>query len=78
MFLDSYRTVFTFRSWLDLQGVVLVFGVSILKILNKQNRSTEGCSKLKSPTTRQVKEILVSTLEHLQVPKWDRIRCPVK
>ena len=35
-----------------------------------KNRSTEGCSKLKSPETRQVQEILVSTLEHLQVPKW--------
>ena len=31
-FLDSHRTVFTFRSWLDLQGVVLAFWVSILKI----------------------------------------------
>ena len=42
----------------------------------KQNRSTEGCSKLKSPETRQVHERLVSTLEHMQVPKWDRTRCP--
>ena len=41
-----------------------------------KNRSTEGCSKLKSPETRQVQEILVSTSEHLQVPKWDRTRCP--
>ena len=41
-----------------------------------KNRSTEGCSKLKSPETRQVQEILVSALEHLQVPKWDRTRCP--
>ena len=40
------------------------------------NRSTEECSKLKSPETRQVQEILVSTLEHLQAPKWDRTRCP--
>ena len=32
----------------------------------KQNRSTEGWSKLKSPETRQVPERLVSTLEHLQ------------
>ena len=31
---------------------------------------------LKSPETRQVQEILVSTLEHLQAPKWDRTRCP--
>ena len=28
------------------------------------------------PETRQVQERLVSTLEHLQVPKWDRTRCP--
>ena len=40
--------------------------------VTSKNRSTEGCSKLKSPETRQVQEILVSTLEHLQVPKWDR------
>ena len=31
----------------------------------KQNRSTEGYSKLKSPETRQVQERLVSTLEHM-------------
>ena len=36
-----------------------------------QKRSTEGCSKFKSPETRQVQERLVSTLEHMQVPKWD-------
>ena len=41
-----------------------------------RNRSTEGCSKLKSPEKRQVQERLVSTSEHLQVPKWDRTRCP--
>ena len=38
--------------------------------------STEGCSKFKRPETRQVQERLVSTLEHMQVPKWDRTRCP--
>ena len=42
----------------------------------KQNRSTDGFSELKSPDTRQVQERLVSTLEHMQVPKWDRTRCP--
>ena len=42
----------------------------------RQKRSTEGCSKFKSPETRQVQEKLVSTLEHMQVPKWDRTRCP--
>ena len=30
--LDSHRTVFTFRSWLDLLGFVLAFWISILKI----------------------------------------------
>ena len=44
----------------------------------KQKRSTEGCSKFKGPETRQVQERLVSTLEHMQVPKWDRTRCPEK
>ena len=43
---------------------------------SKQKRSTEGCSKFKSPDTRQVQERLVSTLEHMQVPKWDRTRSP--
>ena len=42
----------------------------------KQNRRTEGCSKLKIPETRQVHKRLVSTLEHLQVPNSDRARCP--
>ena len=31
-FQDSHRTVFTFRSWLDLLGVVLAFWIAILKI----------------------------------------------
>ena len=44
----------------------------------KQKRSTEGCSKLKSPETRQVQERLVSTLEHMQVLKWDRTRCQLQ
>ena len=30
----------------------------------------------KSPETKQVQEILVSALEHMQVQKWDRVRCP--
>ena len=42
----------------------------------KQKRSTERCWKLKSPESRQVQERLVSTLEHMQVPKWDRTGCP--
>ena len=48
----------------------------LCEITSKQKRSTEGCSKFKSPETRQVQERLVSTLEHMQVPKWDRTRCP--
>ena len=35
-----------------------------------------GIFKLKSPETRQVQERWVSALEHLQVPKIDRTRCP--
>ena len=50
--------------------------IYIINYQNKQKRSTEGDSKLKSPETRQVQEILVSTLEHMQVQKWDRTRCP--
>ena len=46
-----------------------------MQIRLKQKRSTEGCSKFKSPEPRQVQERLVSTLEHMQVPKWDRTRC---
>ena len=42
--------------------------------VKSKNRSTEGCSKLKSPETIQVQERLFSTLEHLQVPKLDRTR----
>ena len=41
-----------------------------------QKKSTEGCSKFKSLETRQVQERLFSTLYHMQVPKWDRTRCP--
>ena len=36
-------------------------------IYERKNRSTEGCSKLKSPETRQVQERLFTTLEHLQI-----------
>ena len=35
-------------------------------MFTKENKSTEGCSKLKSPETTQVQERLVSTLEHMQ------------
>ena len=43
---------------------------------HEQKRSTEGCSNVKSPEARQVHERSVSTLEHMQVQKWDRTRCP--
>ena len=39
-FQDSHRTVFTFRSWLDLLGVVLAFWISILKI----SKLLQNCS----------------------------------
>ena len=35
-----------------------------------------GMFETQSPETRQVQERLVSTLEHLQVPKCDGTRCP--
>ena len=60
-------------SYGSLQALCISKLCSIFLIKTKeQNRSTEGCSKLKSPETRQVQERLVSTLEHMQVPKWDR------
>ena len=43
---------------------------------NEQKGTTEGCSKFKSLETGQVQEKLASTLEHMQVPKWDRTMCP--
>ena len=46
--------------------------ICLQTIHSKQKRSTEGCSKFKNPETRHVQERLVSTLEHMQVPKWDR------
>ena len=58
------------RSSYDISKDVLEY------LFERQKRSTEGCSKLKGPETRQVQERLVSTLEHMQVPKWDRTRCP--
>ena len=40
----------------------------------KQNRSTEGCSKLKRYVDMTRSEKMVSTSEQMQVPKWDRTR----
>ena len=54
------------------------FCTNVLDFISKQNKCTEGCSKLKSLETRQVQERLVSTLEHMQVPKWDKGRCPME
>ena len=51
-----------------------VIDITMSKNISKQKRSTEGCSKFKSPETRQAQERLVSTLEHMQVQKWDRTR----
>ena len=44
--------------------------------LEEAKEKYRGVSKFKSPETRQVQERVVSTLEHMQVPKWDRTRCP--
>ena len=68
--------------WFQNSKITLILCYDKLNIFSiivwSKNRSTEGCSKLKNPETRQVQEKLVSTLEHLQVPKWDRTRCPEK
>ena len=66
----------TSASYLDLLLSIGRDGQLHISIYDKQKRSTEGCSKFKGPETRQVQERLVSTLEHMQVPKWDRTRCP--
>ena len=60
--------------YFDFVSIHFDFVINVYPI--KEKRSTEGCSKFKSPETRQVQERLVSTLEHMQVPKWDRTRCP--
>ena len=57
-------------------GVLCWNAAPVANVQWKQKRSTEGCSKFKGRETRQVQEKLVSTLEHMQVPKWDRTRCP--
>ena len=41
-FQDSHRTVFTFRSWLDLLGVVLAFWIFILKISKLLKLTTQS------------------------------------
>ena len=50
----------------------IIFGVNSIGIgvlLHKQKRSTEGCSKFKSPETRQVQERLVHG-SHLKQKKF--------
>ena len=37
-------------------------------------RGTKLCSKLKRSEIKQARKKFVSTLEHVQVPKWDRAR----
>ena len=44
--------------------------------LTKYKTEVPKCSKLKSPETRQVQERYIYILEHLQVQKLDRTRCP--
>ena len=78
---ESFALIFVARGrWLILDSGWLVFllltyhlpFIRLLQMNAKQIRSTERCSKLKNRKTRQVKERLISTLEHLQVPKWHR------
>ena len=56
---DSHRTVFTFRSWLDLLGVVLAFWISILKI----SKLLQNCSQRVIDITSFEKH-LESSLDH--------------
>ena len=58
-FQDSHRTVFTFRSWLDLLGVVLAFWISILKI----SKLLQNCSHRVVDITSFEKH-LKSSLDH--------------
>ena len=60
---DSHRTVFTFRSWLDLLGVVLAFWISILKV-----------SKLLQNYLHRVIDI-TSFEKHLEFKKSVLLRC---
>ena len=39
--------------------------------ISKYNRSTEQCSRLKLPESRQVRYRLVKTSEHIQAQKWE-------
>ena len=63
------------REYIDVIYIRTNFATTISHYVDpvsyEQKRSTEGCSKFKSTETRQVQEILVSTLEHVQVPKYD-------
>ena len=58
-FQDSHRTVFTFRSWLDLLDVVLAFWISILKI----SKLLQNCSHRVIDITSFEKH-LASSLDH--------------
>ena len=56
-------------NFLDFAHFILIDYIYFVSY-RRQKRSTEGCSKFKSPETRQVQERLVSTLEHMQVPNF--------
>ena len=58
------RPYCSFRFW---KGVSILVDVSI-HICYKQNRSTEGCSKLKRSVDMTSSGKMVSTLEQMQVP----------
>ena len=47
-------------------GLSQISSFSYFRIMHITSKSTEGCSKLKNPETRQVQEKLVSTLERMR------------
>ena len=61
-FQDSHRTLFTFRSWFDLLGVVLAFWISILKI----SKLLQNCWHRVIDVTSFEKH-LESSLDHTQL-----------
>ena len=46
------------------------------EVFTEAKEKYRGMFEIQKSETRQVQERLVSTLEHMQVPKCDRTRCP--
>ena len=74
--IHNRKSLFKDQQW----PVYTVFFIKAISMINEVYTSKTEVPRdvrnSKSPETRQVQERLVSTLEHIQVPKWDRTRCP--